>query len=302
MKSFLSSRTLLLPVIVCLLGLALIAALADEAKVESETVIEASQEVTIRTTEPYYGIDLPTDGRTDCPQLWFDEDPDLYPPVEPPTGGPFSHSENPTQTVIYDARTGEVSIEEVGRESMPLPEEVYNWNPPEGWEPESPEGTDGWAMIPGTTGFPWRSMVKLYITWPDATGGGCSGAIVDGFHVLTAGHCIHNVDKGGWAITVRVIPGYDCGYMPYYQAWQTYIRSYTGWTQDQNPEHDWALVTLDRNIGNFVGWMPRLTTTDLSWYENRILSGAGYPGSMGGECMYYPVLFTYREPFSLPSV
>ena len=88
-------------------------------------------------------------------------------------------------------------------------------------------------------------MVKLYITAGDATTWIGSGAIIDKFHVLTAGHNVYSHDNGGRALSVEVIPGMDGTYEPFGSAMVTDMRSYTGWTQDEMAEHDWAVLTLD---------------------------------------------------------
>ncbi|NGX32409.1 MAG: Extracellular metalloprotease [Candidatus Anoxychlamydiales bacterium] len=75
-----------------------------------------------------------------------------------------------------------------------------------------------------------------------------SGAIIDEFHVLTAGHNVYLHDNGGWASSVEVVPGMDGTYKPFGSAMVTDMRSYTGWTQDEMDEHDWAILTLDTKI------------------------------------------------------
>jgi glutamyl endopeptidase len=64
----------------------------------------------------------------------------------------------------------------------------------------------------------------------------------------------------------------------------TYARSYTGWTVNSDYGHDFALLTLDRSIGNSTGWM------GVAYYRTvNGLNGntAGYPGDKGGVKMYY---------------
>lgn len=54
-----------------------------------------------------------------------------------------------------------------------------------------------------STAFPWSSIAKLYITMPNGRMYVGSGAMVDQFHVLTAGHVIYSSSDGGWAICFR---------------------------------------------------------------------------------------------------
>ena len=141
-------------------------------------------------------------------------------------------------------------------------------------------------------------MVNLSIKWTStSTGEGrCSGAIIDSYHILTAGHCVY--DFGGtndWAYSIKVFPGRDNGDLPYNYAWATYAHSYTGWTNNGMTEHDWAVVALDRSIGDYTGWMGRQTAGYTSSIYNGAKNVAGYPGTPSGvatcptwaNCQYY---------------
>ena len=79
--------------------------------------------------------------------------------------------------------------------------------------------------------------------------------------------------------------------MPYNYAWVTYARSYSGWTDLGETEHDWAVLNLDRNVGNFTGWMGRRTCNLGGSCPEYVgyLNTAGYPGDKGGETMWFDV-------------
>ncbi len=146
---------------------------------------------------------------------------------------------------------------------------------------------DDRTKVTDTTVYPWTTITKLYITAEDDTKWIGSGAIIDEFHVLTAGHNVYMHENGGWAKEIKVIPGKDDTYEPYGYAWSTYIQSYPGWIDSEMVEHDWAVLTLDRNIGYSTGWMG-IETVD---YSDPIYTGelhtAGYPGDLSwGEEMY----------------
>jgi len=257
-------------------------------------IINANAEDTakagFRSVEPFPGAPYPSDRFSDSPYMYVPDEFAQLPPELPPAKRKGVYLEDPTQTVAYNVLTGEVTTESGGASLLEgiapsLP------GPAPSWEVPPADETDGRVKITSTSSYPWRTHTKVFMEWPDNPGkyGGCSGAIVDGFHVLTAGHCVHSQDHGGWALSVIVVPGYNCGYKPYYEAYSTYLRSYNGWTEDENPEHDWALITLDRNIGNYIGWMGRVTA-GTGWYEDRIFHGAGYPGALeDGKCLYYDI-------------
>src|SRR4029079_2206720 len=51
-------------------------------------------------------------------------------------------------------------------------------------------------LVTDTTAWPYRAVVWLGMTWPNGTGGGCSGTLVCARSVLTAGHCIYDAGRG----------------------------------------------------------------------------------------------------------
>lgn len=55
-------------------------------------------------------------------------------------------------------------------------------------EPESVIGNDDRQRITNTAPYPWRTIVELRIVAADGTTLGCTGALIDPNHVLTAGH------------------------------------------------------------------------------------------------------------------
>lgn len=150
---------------------------------------------------------------------------------------------------------------------------------------------DDRERITPTTGYPWSSISKLYAYVNGAIVSECSGAIIDPFHVLTAGHCIYiweNSMRVGWVDSMQVVPGADSGYAPFGDAWATSFRTYVAWTESADPQHDWALVTLDRNIGQFTGWLGLLTTDPSDAIYSGEVETAGYPGDLdGGQNMYH---------------
>ncbi|MHA1507998.1 MAG: CARDB domain-containing protein [Promethearchaeota archaeon] len=147
---------------------------------------------------------------------------------------------------------------------------------------------DDRQRIISTSSFPWRTVCKLYITAQNGSRYIASGAIIDNFHVLTSGHCVYLHDAGGWAYEIKVVPGKNGNEEPFGHAYSTYMRSYTGWTVSEMVEHDWAVLTLDRSIGAFTGWMGRLTADSSNSIYTDILNTAGYPGDLDyGENMYW---------------
>jgi len=146
-------------------------------------------------------------------------------------------------------------------------------------------GTDDRVRISPTTSFPWRAMTKLRMTFPSGRQFVCSGAMVSAKYTLTAGHCVFSHTEGGWATSIEVIPGLDGTYKPYGSAYATRLRSYIGWTQNQDSNYDFALITLDRLIGNSTGWFGFASYATVDGLTGNL---GGYPADRdGGQRLYY---------------
>lgn len=237
--------------------------------------------------------------------------------VAPPEETPLRLPDDGTGMVEYDFDTGQVRRVAAGHPSQaPLLDDVLRIEPyvptslweesGEGAEPESVIGGDGRVRITTTTEFPWRSIVKVYFRI-NGTDNMCSGTFVDEDHVLTAGHCLYDKDvnggAGAWATDMWIVPGMSNGWEtagyrdaplkngPYGAARVVEGRTYTQWTDAENPDHDWAVLTLDRPVGSFTGWMGRTTMApghaNYGWYTGT-LNSAGYPGDRdAGRNLYF---------------
>jgi len=147
---------------------------------------------------------------------------------------------------------------------------------------------DDRERVVSPSSFPWRTICKLYITAQDGSRYIASGFMVDNFHVLTCGHCVYLHDDGGWASEIKVVPGMAEDIEPFGHAYSTYMRCPTGWTSSRMVEHDWAVLTLDRSIGIFTGWMGRQTAESSSSIYTGTVNSAGYPGDLdSGEFLYF---------------
>ena len=134
--------------------------------------------------------------------------------------------------------------------------------------------------------FPWNTIVKLLMRfgsyWYVCTGDG-----FDGFHLLTAGHCVYNFDPNDdgdtsdqqWADEIWAFPAqtdlvgpFGEADHPYGEAYVTYMRSWSCWTVDADWDCDFGFLTLDRSLGDRIGWMGR------GWgIEEPNLNFSGYP-------------------------
>jgi V8-like Glu-specific endopeptidase len=158
------------------------------------------------------------------------------------------------------------------------------------------------TLVPRSAGFPYTSIVKVVATFPNGTTWGGTGAVIDGFHVLTAAHNVYNHYRGKWATSIQIIPKMDGTYKPFGTAYATYKRTYASFATfsknnpptagNPNPTatyaNDIALLTLNRRVGNQTSWMSwGYDNNNARFAAGRIFNTAGYPGSpYDGQRMY----------------
>jgi V8-like Glu-specific endopeptidase len=144
------------------------------------------------------------------------------------------------------------------------------------------------SLVSNPSIFPWRVNVKLFITTETNKNFVCSGVLINPYYVLTAGHCIHFSDEGGWASSIEVVPGYKNGNEPYGSSTAISYHSWNGWTASQSYDWDMGYLKLDRPLGAIVGWHGYGYNDNNSYFSNRIFNNPGYPAESphNGENLY----------------
>ncbi|HSR32082.1 MAG TPA: hypothetical protein VLY63_16090, partial [Anaerolineae bacterium] len=297
-------RRLLISASAILLALALMVPIASAQAPPQD---EAGRDPAVGAINPSYRV-------SDSPWLQVPEEMLAWPQMMPPEPGEVQavDLEDPTAVVVHNIATGETTQIPSSEAGQPSQEASLRSTPgysgllPPGLVPESVFPPDDRVRVTAVTSFPWRTVTKLFMTFPNGASGGCSGAIIGcadghGYHILTAGHCIYSHGNGGWATSVKIFPGLDGSYAPYNYAWATNLRSYTGWTNSAMTEHDWAMVTLDRNVGDFTGWMGRITASSSNSMYTGTANTAGYPCNVAGGTCTNPVTPSNTQWFDADS-
>lgn len=146
------------------------------------------------------------------------------------------------------------------------------------------------TAVAATAGFPFTAIVQVKMTFPDSKVFVGTGAMVDSFHVLTAGHNVYEYGDGGWAKKIEVTPELNGTTAPFGLAYMTRERTYTTWTDYSKVhpgstapgDYDIGLITLDRQIGLNTGWMSfGYNNTDSFFSSGRVMNLAGYPATNG---------------------
>ncbi|NEO70470.1 trypsin-like peptidase domain-containing protein [Moorena sp. SIO3H5] len=157
-------------------------------------------------------------------------------------------------------------------------------------------GDDERTRVTNTTSDPW-SKVGLVTARFGNEWFGSSGVMIGPHHFLTSAHGIFDstlsdsAGNGGYADEIYVHLGQDGQEKYYGQVGVTYFHTVNGYTADNDGDgiiadadsneddgnYDWAVLTLDRNIGNYTGWMGWQWNSDLSWYNDLNVNITGYP-------------------------
>jgi V8-like Glu-specific endopeptidase len=154
-------------------------------------------------------------------------------------------------------------------------------------------GPDNRVLVTDTLVWPHRAAVNIGLSFPDGSGGWCTGTMIGRRSVLTAGHCLYNPGRGGFA-TAYVVPALDGTYMPFGAAEDSHVTVSDQWYASQTYEHDWGLVTIDRTLGDATGWLG-LVALGNSALKNLATTMTGYPEDRGGGVRQYRVAGTVRS-------
>jgi V8-like Glu-specific endopeptidase len=151
-------------------------------------------------------------------------------------------------------------------------------------------------------GYPFTAVVEVQVTFPDHLSYVGSGAMIDSYHVLTAGHMLYSTKDGGFATSIRVNPDMYGSRDPFGSAYGTYERVDPSWVSfnrvhpgktdiPTSPSvEDMGLITLNTTIGNRTGWFGLNYDNNNGDFRNAYMQTAGYPADraygFNGQQMY----------------
>lgn len=134
------------------------------------------------------------------------------------------------------------------------------------------------GQISNTSIYPYSTICLLESTFQDGTISRGTAFMIYSNYAYTAGHCVVSQEHG-IPTSIRVIPGKSGDSEPFGTAWATNIECDSRWVNDFNSEEDWAVLTLNWNIGNSCSWLPIACSDDYTYFEtnHEIVSIIGYP-------------------------
>ena len=128
-----------------------------------------------------------------------------------------------------------------------------------------------------SSSYPWSAQVQILYTDTQGVFHLGSGTIVDPYHVITAGHCVHEGAGGTWMRSTIVVPAWDGDDDAYGQADWSNLTTFTGWTGSNDPDEDIALIRMNRPIGLLTGWHYLWYGVDSDFDPADLYNFAGYP-------------------------
>lgn len=111
--------------------------------------------------------------------------------------------------------------------------------------PEQLIGEDTRSEIVNSSERPYRNLAHILI--------GCSGAMVGPRHVLTAVHCIYDLQTGDFYDDLDVQPGRDDDNIRFGTIGWTSVTVPTGWVERGLLELDYGIIELESDVGERTG-------------------------------------------------
>lgn len=133
-----------------------------------------------------------------------------------------------------------------------------------------------WTPINPATGGRYRNTVYIEADTANGTIRG-TGFMIGPSAVVTAAHMVYDTGFGGdnFIESGTVFPAHTDSSNPYGSSNIVGIIVYDAWTDDRDIEHDWAIIELDSNIGDNVGWLGLRYQSGS--YNGTSISINGYP-------------------------
>lgn len=145
---------------------------------------------------------------------------------------------------------------------------------------ESVIGTDERTRILETEKTPWRMICALEIDAPAGQYVG-TGWLIGPKTLLTAGHCVYGAEMGGWANSIRVVPGRDGTEQPFGSVVSKKFSTVKRWVDNQDPDFDYGVIQLPDAVGQRLGWFGLGVRTPDQLRSARV-NISGYPADRGG--------------------
>jgi V8-like Glu-specific endopeptidase len=178
--------------------------------------------------------------------------------------------------------------------TVPPPPSIERPQAANGFEGETALSTEQRSLIDSATAksFPYNTIGYLTVTYPNGESFRCTGTLVSAYVVVTAGHCVHNNNRGGWVKTVRFSAAQNAvmdggPVRPYGSNTDlANLKATQQWTQISGPDsfnitdyrYDYAAIQFNTAFTFTSTFMPVLYSSTGSPANN-----SGYPANVVGD-------------------
>lgn len=144
-------------------------------------------------------------------------------------------------------------------------------------------GNDDRVMVNNTEDSPYINVCLIEAYFSNGMVRRSTGTLVYFNVVLACAHGIYEPKYGGYPERIEVTPARNGNKFPRETSYATRITSTKAWTEDNNPEWDWAIIDLDRKYSTWQ-YFSYYKTPEKGLYKT--ITAIGYPKDKGGTTMY----------------
>ena len=136
--------------------------------------------------------------------------------------------------------------------------------------------TDERIRITNTSVFPYSAICYLRTVWPNGSDTVGTAWMYGPKVAMTAGHCVYDSSRGGWAVSIEIHPGINgsttnsSGYIA------SVIHTDKKYSSSENENYDWGLLEFTTDIGNKTGYFG--AQYYASSQVGKSITITGYPG------------------------
>jgi V8-like Glu-specific endopeptidase len=127
----------------------------------------------------------------------------------------------------------------------------------------------------------------------------CSASVVRARNrsvIFTAGHCVKEPGRGGWAGRLTFVPAYTLGARPFGRwSWRV-VYTTRQWARRGNPNFDYAAVVLKRDHGRRLANLTGSLGFAYGVRRNRTYRAVGYPVNRGAAEQMWECVSSYEGP------
>ena len=142
---------------------------------------------------------------------------------------------------------------------------------------------DNRIKVQNATSLPYKAICRLYITNQNEDRTVGTGWLAHPNKLYTAGHCVYNHKRGGWAKSIVVVPGKSGDSEPYGQYTASAIFTTSEWKNNESQRYDMGAIKLSSNVTHNEFINPSIDYTNIG-------TVSGYPTDKDNALYQYRML------------